>query len=110
MRFARLLDHETWQLLSDSLTTVCPPTLTTSCPAHTPPALIDPVKVPLTASPVVDLPVQVTVPAAEWPDGSNFRSAEQSGPEDSLMPLSESVVVIAFSMEDSRVASNAASA
>lgn len=97
------------QLASDSLTTVVPPTLTTSCPLQVPLALALPLKVALTASPVVVFPVQVTVPDADFPLGSALRSAVQSGPLASVTPASASEVVIADSTDFSNAVSRAVS-
>ena len=87
------------QLANDSLTTVVPPTLMTSCPLQVPFALALPVKVALTASPVLVLPVQLTVPDADLPSGLDLRSAVQSGPLANVIPASFKDVVIAASTE-----------
>lgn len=87
------------QLANDSLTTVVPPTFTTSCPLHVPFALALPVNVALTASPVLVLPVQLTVPDADRPSALALRSAVQSGPLESVTPTSLSDEVIAASTE-----------
>lgn len=98
------------QLLTDSLTTVAPPTFTTSWPLQVPFALALPVNVAFTVSPVVVLPVQVTVPEADLPSALALRSAVQSGPLESVTPASFSEAVIADSTALSSAVSRAASA